>query len=280
MTWIRSPAYDIFWFLSGPVLFVLLVILPLPAILTLNFGHALSPIALAWTHQGFRKMMLRNPAKFIGVPALVMFFGAVAAVTTWTVFPSFRPERMVLENLRFDQLGVPMVIFANIYAVWNLYHAGAQNFGFLCLYRRKSFAAGWERRAVLGVCVLVTAGIGHEVSRVLHVPEISLFLAGFFFVNHWLAAIGLSAHVHGQHTGWSPLWFVGAILAAALVLVLAFDTGLWYSTQLAILALCLRAAFGMWHFLQDRWIWKLSDPRIRVIIGGDIFSPRHSPFRV
>ena len=148
MMWIRSPAWDGFWVLSAPALGALMLVplaIPLPtaaittALLCINFGHALSPIALAWSHRGFRRVMWARPKKFIGVPALVMSVGVAAAVGTWFLAPDFRPAGMVLENFQLKSISVPIVLWANLYAVWNLYHAGAQNFGFLCLYRRRGF---------------------------------------------------------------------------------------------------------------------------------------------
>jgi hypothetical protein len=66
--WIRSPWWDSFWILSGfpfgvallgatsngvaPQTIVLLIVL------TLQTGHLLSPLILAWSHVEFRRIML------------------------------------------------------------------------------------------------------------------------------------------------------------------------------------------------------------------------------
>ncbi len=280
VTWIRSPWWDGFWFLSAPVLGLLMLVplaVPLPtraitvALLCINFGHALSPIALAWTHGPFRRLMLQKPSKFIGVPAVVIVAGIAAAVGTWVMFPDFRPGRMSLENVKLDQLDVPLVLWANLYAVWNLYHAGAQNFGFLCLYRRQ----GWKGRSKLGAlaaCVAVTVLLGHEVGRVFGYQWVFLFFMGLMTVNHWFAAIGLAAHVHAQHNDCSPLWFAAGVILAGSLLVWAFYMTLAASFQAAIMALCLRGSLGIWHFLQDRWVWQLSNPQVRATIGRDVFG--------
>jgi hypothetical protein len=280
MTWIRSPGFDCFWILSAPVLGLLMLVpmwLRLPTmamtmgLLCVNFAHALAPITLAWTHAGFRRVMLDRPHKFIGVPALVIALGVAGAVGTSVWFPQFVPRHMVLENLRLDRLGVPIVLWANLYAVWNLYHAGAQNFGFLCLYRRRGFT-GRRKLAVLVPCLAVTTLLGHEISRVFGYQTVFLFTFGLVTVNHWFAAIGLAAHVHGRHTSRSPLWFAAGIILAGGLLVWAFSASLTSSVHAAILALCLRGSLGIWHFLQDRWIWKLSDPKVRATIGRDLFA--------
>jgi hypothetical protein len=213
--------------------------------------------------------MLERPAKFIGVPALVIAAGAGAGLGTWFLFPQFRLGRMALENIQLDQLSVPLVLWANLYALWNLYHAGAQNFGLFCLYRRRGFR-GWVKLGVLALFVLGVVLGGHELPRLIALQVAFLFCFGLFTVNHWTAAIGLAAHVHANHTRRSPLWFVGAVFLAGALLFWAFSAALTTSVHLAILALSLRGALGIWHFLQDRWIWKLSNPRVRATIGVDI----------
>jgi hypothetical protein len=34
----------------------------------------------------------------------------------------------------------------------------------------------------------------------------------------------------------------------------------------------MRLALGFWHFCQDRWNYKFSDPQVRATIGQDLFS--------
>jgi hypothetical protein len=280
MNWIRSPGYDCFWILSAPLLGLLMLVplaLPLPTqaitmgLLSVNFAHALAPIALAWSHHGFRAVMLSRPGKFVGAPALLMISGVIAAAETWSLYPNFQLGRVTLENISLDNLGVPLVLWANLYALWNLYHGGAQNFGFLCLYRQRGFK-GRKKAITLAICVAVTVFLGHEAERLFGGQGLALFLFGLVTVNHWFAAIGLAAHVHARHVGWSPLWFVAGILAAGSALVWVFYTALSSSLHAAIMVLCLRGSLGIWHFLQDRWVWKLSDPRVRATIGQDLFA--------
>lgn len=251
--WVKLPTIAITW-----------------GLVCMNFAHAISPIALAWSHRGFRYVMLARPGKFIGVPAAVIISGIVAAVGTWLLFPTFRPADMVLEHLQLKNLTVPIIIWANLYAVWNLYHAGAQNFGFLCLYRRQGWK-GRQKYLVLAVCIAISVFVGHEMSRVFEYKGVLLFCFGLVTVNHWFAAIGLSAHVHSRHTGRSPLWFAGGVILAGSLLVWIFYLGITTSLHVMVLTLCLRGALGIWHFLQDRWIWQLSDPQVRATIGRDVF---------
>ena len=281
--WIRSPAWDGFWILSAPALGLLMLVplaVPLPTkaisavLLCVNFGHALSPIALAWSHRGFRAVMLQRPSKYIGIPAAVLFTGTVAAVGTWLFFPAFQPHHVVLEKVKLAELSVPLVLWANIYAIWNLYHAGAQNFGILCLYRGRGFAPLRRKLVVLAVCVAITIAAGHELSRIFPSQVLILFCLGLVTVNHWLAAIGLSAHVHAQHKDCSPVWFAAGTIGLGAVLVWGFYVAVSASLHAAIMALCLRGALGIWHFLQDRWVWKLSNPKVRETIGRDLFPHR------
>jgi len=215
--------------------------------------------------------MLARPAKFVGAPILVIALGISAAVGTWLLYPTFQLQRMVLENLRIENLGVPIVLWANLYAGWNLYHAGAQNFGVLCLYRRRGFR-GRQRAVVLIACVVATVFLSHEASRLFGYQIVGLFCLGLVSVNHWLTAIGLSAHVHAQSWHCSPWWFVAVVLAAGGLLMWAFQAALLGTFRSAVMALCLRAALGIWHFLQDRYLWQFSKPEVRNTIGVAMFA--------
>lgn len=277
MRWIRGPIWDSAWILSAPLLGLLMLLYPyvrvpwVAILFTVNFAHALSPIVLAWSHGPYRqRVLMRRPLKFVGTPCLVMAIATSAALATWWLAPNFVPRGMVLENFTFANVGVPIVIWANLYAAWNLYHSGAQNFGLLCLYRCKSFAKP-QKYAVLGVAVLVTVFLGHELARLIGGMTAYLFLLGLITVNHWTAAIGLAAHVDGRHHNRSPLWFVGFVLIVGCLLAWAFYAACEISAQVAIMALCLRGGLGIWHFLQDRWIWQMSNPAVRATIGEDVW---------
>jgi hypothetical protein len=83
-------------------------------------------------------------------------------------------------------------------------------------------------------------------------------------VNHWLVEIGLCAHVEGrarQQRLSAPLVVLGICGAAATVIPI--------SVLLLPPVLGLSAALGLAHFLYDRWVWKLSDPRVQATIGRE-----------
>ena len=99
----------------------------------------------------------------------------------------------------------------------------------------------------------------------------------------WLVAIGLSSHVHARDRSAvvfsAALIGFGTIVFALLFIALPF-CGL-YSTsgpaplpwwvRATIPAVSLRLGLGFVHFLYDRWLWKLSDPMVRAMIGKDLF---------
>jgi hypothetical protein len=148
-----------------------------------------------------------------------------------------------------------------------------------------------------GCTGLALAAAGAMLCRERCLPRILLILTdalgiGLIFVgglwgfaiismNHWLVAIGLASHVCGVHRRVSPLPFALALAVMGVIvyclLFVDLRTGLLHFTALAV---GLRLSLGFVHFLYDRWIWRLSDPRMRAIIGEDILLPRHSPFRV
>src|SRR6266851_4428485 len=89
LTWIRSPWWDGLFIWSWIPVTISLVFLAsqpqwMPAGLAdrallsfftvavlLETGHNLSPIALAWLHGGFRRLMLGQPKKYTLLPGMV-----------------------------------------------------------------------------------------------------------------------------------------------------------------------------------------------------------------
>jgi hypothetical protein len=325
ITWVRSPWWDSCWFLSAPLLGLLMLVplvVPLPTaeisagIIVLRFAHAISSIVLAWSHRGYRQVMLTNRPKFIGVPALVMLLGLLVGIGTWLLFPAFNPFRyFFVEKLASDSFVIPLVSLTGVYTVWNLYHGGRQNFGFLCLYRgrgftrwqrtyvvwRFRFTVPWQKVLVSLACVLVTifvvqelkglvafkavgpfcpgsdtlnhcvtAGLKSNDPRFMIVKVVGLFCFGFVTVNHYLAAIGLAAHIHARHFKCSPMAFVGSTLFVGIWLAFAFFIAMYHSIPWFDVALGLSLSLGLWHFLQDRWTFRFSDPQVRATIGRDL----------
>ena len=163
--WIRSPLWDGFWILSGlPIGLVLLALageLP-PRLITfsllvlLQTGHLLSPIMLAWAHAGFRRVMLAQKTKYIGVPLLVLAIPTAIGGVAGEGLTEYRPNLSLAAQINgWPDWKNPYLIMIWVYMIWNIYHFGMQNFGVLSIYRRKS-AVG-SRRIDMGFCLIITS---------------------------------------------------------------------------------------------------------------------------
>lgn len=97
-------------------------------------------------------------------------------------------------------------------------------------------------------------------------------------VNHWLVAIGLSSHIYSVHRGRPPVVFAAVLIAVGmLTFALLFVSLPTFTLKMTTLAVGLRVGLGFVHFLYDRWIYKLTDGKVRSTIGRDIFCFQHSP---
>jgi type IV secretory pathway TrbD component len=97
-------------------------------------------------------------------------------------------------------------------------------------------------------------------------------------LNHWLVAIGLAAHVHAndrRRASTLPFALTLIILGLAVFAMLFIRHAAPSPAMLGftVTAVGLRLGLGFVHFLYDRWIYKLSNPRVRATIGKDIFPP-------
>lgn len=340
MVWIRNPAWDCVWVLSGlPLALVLLglsdvvpaALLTFWIIVVLQQSHNLAPMVMAWGHRGFRTHMLAHRTKFIAIPALILVGSMLTGWLSEALYPSFFPFR----GTKIDIIGPggwqsPLGVMLGVYFLWNTWHFAKQNFGVLSIYRTKSgsgnrradlafaltvhFAVtavgvavmiGLAGKSVMDFCIFgALAGVVAMVALETRLsPRIAFILTdasrlvlmsfsgswGFAIsgMNHWLVAIGLSGHVYGNSQDRSPMLFsVGLILLGTLVFGLLFVaipfTGLhstsgpaplpWW-IRATIPAVSLRLGLGFVHFLYDRWLWQLSNPRVRAAIGADLFRP-------
>lgn len=379
MTWVRGPAFDSFWILSG---------LPLGAALTLSAhvvpatlivfwiilvtqtGHLLSPMALAWSHGGFRASMLRRPLKYVGLPASILVSATLIGALAHVLNLRFNPDSFSLAAgpATLAEFKNPFMAMVAIYGAWNSYHFGKQAFGVMSIYRVKNdrkvistslladdrnnnhplrhclrfirnhhnkasrridlwycctvvWAAmampfvpkiaegvhnltGWPAHphpfldrvplaylaaALVLIAAMVTREwfIGRSIPRAIFILTDGLGMVLIFHVgmwgfaiislNHWLAAIGLAAHVDANANGRSPWWFALAVMAAGFYLFwLLFvdpskglsEAALTFTTT----AVGFRLGMGFWHFLQDRWNYQLSNPAVRATIGRDLLG--------
>jgi hypothetical protein len=360
--WIRSPAYDLFWILSGLPFGVALTLgshwlapsaMVLWLVLLTQTGHLLSPMALAWGHDGFRALMLRRPMKYIALPAAILIGAALVGVIAGRHVPNlhFNSNSFSLAAgpTTLVEFKNPFMAMVAVYATWNAYHFGKQAFGVMSIYRQKQGGYGYHQRRIdlFYCCAVVWATmlipfipqLAHGVHDLIGWPAhpypfldnlargylaaalvlITLMLVrewlcgrslprmtfimtdglgmilafrfglwGFAIIglNHWLVAIGLASHVHATHTQRSPWPFALAVMVAGFVLfcLLFVDFTKLPASGLSITALYFtvttvgfRLGLGFVHFLYDRWIYKLSDAKVRSTIGKDIFCLQHSP---
>jgi len=151
--WIRGPWWDGFWILSGVPLGATLTaiefwfgvpgyVMILWIVLLTQTGHLLSPMALAWSHDGFRANMLRRPVKFVALPIAVLACSTVAGlVGSWTLpVLRFDPINFAIAAgpTTWVQFRNPFMSLVALYAAWNTYHFGKQAFGVMSIYRRKN----------------------------------------------------------------------------------------------------------------------------------------------
>jgi hypothetical protein len=247
------------WLASSlPVLIALMALPPegrlalFTAAVIMDMAHSVSPIVASWGHSGFRRIMLSDPWKYLGLPiAIAIPTTAVGIVTSlhWTTLV-FRPgQQWVITDWRNP---FPVVVW--IYFFWNAYHFGMQNFGVLSLLRGKRSA--WQRTCDMTWCV----GLTLAAMRVA--PDVCSF-------NHWITEIGLTARV-SRH--WL-LWFIALVVAlGCLGFAYAVPRASGQVQVVIPWIICIRISLGFWHFLQDRWMWKLSDPQVRATIGRELFA--------
>jgi hypothetical protein len=249
------------WLLSGvPVGIALMWMPPLgliacfTAFIVLDTAHTLSPIVLAWSHRGFRQVMIAEPRKYIVLPGIVFAIGSTVAIVTAIGWTTYVPGPG--QYARATGWDNPYPIMFGVYFAWNFYHFSMQNYG------------------VLRLCGIDLGQWGKVLAFVVTVIGIKVMPLAVS-VNHWVTDIGLSWRALGRS------W----IFVCAIVLVAAPVTFLWSPIPIPqgmilrrmegmVLAISGIRLFGLGivHFLYSRWVWKLSDPQVRATIGADLFA--------
>jgi hypothetical protein len=201
-------------------------------------AHVASPIVLAWSHPGLRRIALSRPIETILLPVIAV----IGALT------------------------LPFVVVMWVYLAWNIYHFGAQHYGISRIFGLRSsrwLCVGGTAVLMVGGPMIVDAGWW---------GRISLFAIEF---NHWLADIGLSSRV--SHCWWL---FVAGVTALGCIGFLWQVPRADHIATLAIpWAIQARWGVGIAHFLYSRWVWRLSDSRVRAAIGKDLWGTRRSSSR-
>jgi len=222
--WIRSPWWDGFWILSGvPLAVALLLLSPsvylvLALTILLEHAHFLSPMTLAWSHSGFRGLMLQRPMKFIGVPIALVLTTTAIGILTSRYADLHLDIGLRVRVYDFADYKQPFVMLVLLYFLWNGYHFAMQNFGVLSIYRRKSGSG--NRRADMIYCLGVQIAASIMVyARVLQLDR-ELMRKLYFLA----AIIGIVAMLM-KETRLSPR--VMFIVADGLGLMLFLWSGLW-----------------------------------------------------
>lgn len=296
------------WLLGGLPAAVLLISSPPPVWIAfftlavfLEIGHAVSPIVFAWTNDRYRKLIFAHPRRYLVLPGAVLLTAfAIGAATSlgWTSF--VRPARdFTGQSFAFTDVRNPFGLMVAIYWWWNIYHFGMQNFGVLALCRQGRGAR--PRRALLEVgrwqirwprpaaiaCLALTAFGMAILPKLPHSDEVGIIAYSALYVNHWVVAVGLPAHVEASLAPSRPRlrafgFVLGVLLLGGVGFVWTAPAWLWRAWGYAIPAhepdfmlvnhvvpvlLSLRFGLSFVHFLYDRAIWKMSDPEVRAILA-------------
>jgi hypothetical protein len=218
----QSYGHAVTWTQAGFALFTFAIVC--------EHGHVVSPIVLAWSHPGLRKIALERPIETMLLPVL-----AICCM-----------------------LMLPMWWAGAIYWPWNIYHFGAQHYGVGRLL-------GW--RTSRWWCVGVTAAIMAGGPLLIHDEWMRWFFLFAIDFNHWLVDIGLSSRVSRR---W---WLFLAAVAALGCIGFTFQAPRTDHNATRAIPWVIQARWGVGiaHFLYSRWVWKLSDPRVRATIGKDLW---------
>jgi hypothetical protein len=224
--------------------------------LLIETAHTLSPIVLAWTHAGFRRVMLNEPRKYIGLPSAVFAVGTLVSIATAIGWASYVPgPGQYYHATGWDN---PFPILIGVYFAWNFYHFSMQNYG------------------VLRLCGADLGRWGKPLAFVGTAAAIKLMPIAVS-VNHWITDIGLSWRA-------SKRWVFVALLLLLAPVAFSWSTiptpeGIpLRKMEGAVIALYGIRLFGLGfvHFLYSRWLWKFSDRRVRATIGASLHLERRN----
>jgi hypothetical protein len=195
-------------------------------------AHVASPIVLAWSHPGLRRIALSRPIETMLLP--------VAAIA--------------------GALLAPFMLIWWVYWVWNAFHFGAQHYGVIRILGRRV-----DREFIIAATMVLMLWVPLAIPQPWWWRWFMLVAIDF---NHWLIDIGLSSRV--SRRWW--LFLLAVIpfgLAGFLWKVPRADHIATLAIPWVVQA---RWSVGIAHFLYSRWVWKLSDPQVRAAIGKELFA--------
>lgn len=195
-------------------------------------AHVASPIILAWTHPGLRRIALSRPIETILLPAVAVL----------------------------GMLMLPLWWAWAIYWPWNIYHFGAQHYGVARIFGMR--LSKWV--PIGATAVIMGVGGGPFWPAQIHAVWWHWFILFAIDFNHWLVDIGLSARV-------SKYWWLFALLLVPFGLIgflWMVPRADHIATRFIPWVIQVRWGVGITHFLYSRWVWKLSDPRVAAAHEG------------
>jgi hypothetical protein len=149
--WLVSPQWDLFWLLSGlfalPVIGLLYLLGQNSAIdrfylivaLTIAGAHWISPMAVAWSSPGLRKVALVNRRRFIYLPLAGLLIPTVLGLSAG-LLPVQWPGLLHLAH--------PWMLVFILQITFDIQHFCGQNFGVLSIYRKTAGLSSAEDRSM------------------------------------------------------------------------------------------------------------------------------------
>ena len=131
-SWVRSPAWDVFWLHSGLWLTLLMLMTSdlhvqemfyAAGVFLFWISHRFSSFYLAWRTQAYHPLLKNQQVRFVFIPLLLVSF--VFAVL-------FIPESVLPVPVSVRILGMILLDFA-----WGMHHFAAQHYGLLRLYHHR-----------------------------------------------------------------------------------------------------------------------------------------------
>lgn len=197
-------------------------------------GHVASPIVLAWSHPGLRRIALSRPIETMLLPVLAVV-GALVA---------------------------PFMVIWWVYWVWNAYHFGAQHYGVV-----RIFGYRVDREFIIAATVVLMLWVPY-VFPVPWWPWFALFALNF---THWLFDIGLSSRVSRRYW-WLFLVAMVPLGCVGFFWLRPGTDRIW--TMWIPWVIKARWGVGIAHFIYSGIFWRLRDPLVQAAIGQDILRGR------
>jgi hypothetical protein len=244
--WIRNPWCDGFWFLSGFPLALALVLVSawsglrlqnvfifFAVVMTLDTIHRIAPIQTAWTHHGFRRVMVKRPMKFVALPVVLLGAGVAAGFASQAYWPA---AAFVLNNgISYVPAALsanPLVWFMVVHYVWNIWHFAMQNFGVMQIYRGRSGVAYPNSQRTIDRTLFLGIQIAIGIQVLFSLPS-----------TNWLTRYPPA--IETNHV----VYVLLGIAALAIVVREAAVSGKWHSPRILFAAsqmIIMFTASGLW----------------------------------